>query len=383
MKILFVLENYFPFIGGAEVLFKNLCEGLAARGHEVVVVTSRLPGTSPTEMLNNVKIVRVKTPGRASRYWFTFLAIPLAIRMSGWADIVHTTTYNAAFPAWLAARLRRKKCLITVLEIIGPMWKDMIGMNPVMAWLHRSLEGMVVSLPFARYVAISRYTADCLRKHGADTSRIQVIYPGIDYTVFDPSKASRGAAREKLNISDRFLCLYYGRPGMSKGAEYLVAAVPLIIEKVKNSRLIMLLAHEPAAGYGRIRALIDRMGLGGYVRLFDPVSREDLPSYLAAADCVVVPSLSEGFGFSAAEACAMGVPVVASNVASLPEVVSGSYVLVEPRNARAIALGVEAVYNNMTLRTDRKVFLWSDCIDQYEELMAGLPAKRKEMDGEL
>ena len=70
-----------------------------------------------------------------------------------------------------------------------------------------------------------------------------------------------------------------------------------------------------------------------------------LPEQIMASDCVVVPSLSEGFGFSAVEACAMGKPVVVSNVASLPEVVSGQYVLVEAKNPKAIAKGVVQVFD--------------------------------------
>ena len=60
------------------------------------------------------------------------------------------------------------------------------------------------------------------------------------------------------------------------------------------------------------------------------MSRSELQSYIAASDCIVVPSLSESFGFAAAEACAMGKPIVASNVASLPEVVSARFILIEP-----------------------------------------------------
>jgi len=55
MKVLFVLEYYSPHIGGAEVLFKNLCEGLTGKGHDVAVVTLRLPGTQAFEITNGVK----------------------------------------------------------------------------------------------------------------------------------------------------------------------------------------------------------------------------------------------------------------------------------------------------------------------------------------
>jgi D-inositol-3-phosphate glycosyltransferase len=373
MRILFVLENYYPFIGGAEVLFKNLCEGLADKGDSVTVITTLLPGTQQKEILNGVNIVRIRTPHKAARYWFTFLAIPLSIKLAGHADMVHTTTYNGAFPAWLAARLQGKKCCITVLEIIGKHWTEMAGMSTIKAGLHQLLERVIISLPFDIYCAISNYTAGCIKLRGVSSELISVVYPGIDYQLFDPQRAVGKSIRRKLGIREEFIYMYYGRPGISKGAEYLVEAVPLILEKISNSKLLMLLAHEPADGYRNILMTISRLQLKDNVIIVDPVPRDQLPSYIAAADCVVVPSLSEGFGFSAAEACAMGKPVVASNVASLPEVVSGKYILIEPGSSQAIALGVEAVYNNKTSLAENKLFKWSDCVDAYRKIYARLP----------
>jgi len=368
VKILFVLENYYPFIGGAEVLFKNLCEGLAAKGHDVTVLTSRIPSTSPSDIVNGVRIVRINTPRRGSRYWFTFLAIPAAIRLAASSDIVHTTTYNGAFPAWLSARIRGKKCVITILEIIGRGWKEMAGMSLLSSSLHQWLEDAVISLHFDHFSAISGYTAECLKRYGKDGSRLSVIHPGIDYTLFDPLRSDGKAVRRKLNIEDEFIYMFFGRPGISKGAEYLVQAIPYINKLIAHSKLLLILAREPAGGYLKITGVLKTLGIMDSVILLDPVPRHELPGYIAAADCVVVPSLSEGFGFSAAEACAMEKPVVASNVASLPEVVSGTYILIEPKNAQAIAGAVEKVYNKQVGRYGKKMFTWSACISGYEEI---------------
>ena len=367
-----MLENYYPFIGGAEVLFKNLCEGLAAKGHDVTVLTSRIPGTSPSDLVNGVRIVRINTPRRGSRYWFTFLAIPAAIRLAASSDIVHTTTYNGAFPAWLSARIRGKKCVITILEIIGLGWKEMAGMSLLSSSLHRWLEDVIISLHFDHFIAISGYTAECLKRYAKDNSRISVIYPGIDYTLFDPQSSDGKEVRRKLNIEDEFIYMFFGRPGISKGAEYLVQAIPHISKSVANSKFLLILAREPAAGYRNITAMIETLGITNSVILLDPVPRRELPGYIAAADCVVVPSLSEGFGFSAAEACAMEKPVVASNVASLPEVVSGTYTLIEPKNTQAIAGAVEKVYNKQVVHSGKKMFTWSACISGYEEIYHNL-----------
>lgn len=365
MKFLFVLEYYSPHIGGAEVLFKNLCEGLAARGHNVTVVTLRLPKTVPFEMINGVKVHRVKTPKRGARYWFTFVAIPRALALAKQVDVIHTTTYNGALPGWLAAKLTGKKCLITVHEVIGSQWAHLAGMTWLMAKLHQLLERLILTLPFDMYVSVSQYTAGCLANLGIDQKRRTVIYNGIDHNLFNPEKADGNAIRYELNLGNRFIYMYYGRPGISKGVEYLVQAAPLIKQKIPDSKLLMLLANDPKDQYEKIRHMIRDLNIADSIILLDPVPRNDLPGYIAASDCVVVPSLSEGFGFTAAEACAMGKPVVASNVASLPEVVSGRYILVEPRNPESIARAVIDIYNGNAKYSERKMFSWEKCIQSY------------------
>jgi glycosyltransferase involved in cell wall biosynthesis len=372
MRILFVLENYYPFIGGAEVLFKNLCEGLAGRGHKVTVLTSLLQGTIPQENINGVSVRRIRLPSRGRRYWFSFVAIPQAIKLAGKADFVHTTTYNGAFPAWLAAKLRRRPAIITVLEILGPLWAKLEGMNLLSSFLHRLLERLIISLPFDHDVAISRYTSGCLRRYGVKDNRISVIYPGIDYHLFNPVTAKGKRVREQLYMADDlFVYMYFGRPGVSKGIVYLVKAVPLISTGIANSKLLLILSREPTEGYQRIISLIKDLDIEDKVILIDPVQRDALPDYVAASDCVVVPSLSEGFGFTAAEACAMGRPVVASDIASLPEVVSGKYLLIKPQDHVAIADGISAIYNNRYTSSATKMFFWERSINDYITLCYG------------
>jgi len=368
MKILFVLEHYYPFIGGAEVLFKQVCEGLVKKGHIVTVITSRLPQTSTFEIINGVSVYRINTSHRASRYWFTFLAVPLSIRMARSVDIIQTTTYNGAFPAWLASRLTGRKCIITVHEVIAEGWRSMMGMNPIMACLHRSLEHIIIILPFDHYIAVSSYTAERIKRCGVKKEKISTVYNGIDYELFDPQKADGRAVRSKLGLKDEFIYMYYGRPGISKGLEYLIRAVPLISEKISHAKLLMILGKMPSDGYKRITDLIKELHVEKSVILLEPVPRNQLPSYIAAADCVVVPSISEGFGFTAIEACAMRRPVVASNVASLPEVISGTFKLVPPADPSALADGIHSVFAGTVTTSEEKHFYWSDCINGYEKL---------------
>lgn len=364
MNILFVVEYYHPHIGGMETLFKNLCEGLVKRGHKVAVVTMRLPNTDKKEQLNCVRIHRVKCPN-VSRYWFTFLAIPAVLRMAKEADVIHTTTYNGAFPAWLASKIYRKPCVITVHEIFGNLWGEFQGMNKIVAWLHKALERAIIGLGFTRYVGVSNYTSSQIRECGKDAT---TVYNGIDYKFFNPKHYDKDSIRSLYSLEGKFVYLFYGRPGLSKGLEYLVSAVRLVWDKIPNSLAYLIVGNEPKDRRNMICEMINILDIGDSVRLIDSVAYILLPHQIMASDCVVIPSLSEGFGFSATEACAMGKSVVASNVTSLPEVVSGKYVLVEPRNPKAIARGIIDVYNGKFKKSKLKRFTWDKCVVGYEKI---------------
>jgi len=78
--------------------------------------------------------------------------------------------------------------------------------------------------------------------------------------------------------------------------------------------------------------------------------------------------LAEGFGFSAAEACAIDKPVSVSNVGALLEVISGKHAFFELRNPQAIADGVEKVYKGKAEYRSKKVFSWDHCIGEYLEI---------------
>jgi D-inositol-3-phosphate glycosyltransferase len=368
VKILFVLEYYPPYIGGMGTLFQNLCEGLVKRGHKVSVVTMRLPNTEKEEQLNSVRIHRVRCP-KFSRYWFTFLAIPAVLKMAKGADIIHTTTYNGAFPAWVASKVYRKPCVITVHEIWGKLWSEFASMKRTTASLHQFFEWLIIRLGFGCYVGVSNCTVARIKEHGQEAT---TVYNGIDYEFFNPHYLDRGEIRKQYGFLGRFVYLFYGRPGLSKGLEYLVSAIRLVKDKIPNSLAYLIVGDEPKDKWKQIRDLVDVLGVGDSVRWIDSVPYAILPHQIVASDCVVIPSLSEGFGFSAAEACAMGKPVVASNVTSLPEVVSGKYVLIEPRNPKAIARGIVDVYKGKFKKSKLKKFTWSECIDGYEEIYKDL-----------
>ena len=377
MKVVFVIENYHPHIGGVEIVFKQLAEALAEdKKNDIVVITHKLPKSKEYEIINNVKIYRVPVPSILSRYFFTFLALPKILKLAKDADILHTTTYNGAPPTRWAAMILKKPSVITIHEVIGKKWITFRTMNYLSAHLHKFLERLVVTLNFNTFVCVSRSTQRDLLNTNPDCNSV-VVYNGVDTRFWDPARYSGMELREKYDLKGRFVYLAYGRPGITKGFEFLVRAVKKISKEIPGSLLFMILSKDEQYidRHEMILDLIEELEIQDNVKIIDPVPRSELPNYIKMSDCVVVPSLSEGFGFTTAESCYMQKPVVVSDTTSLPEVVFGDYVLVRPRSPESIAQGVIDIFNNRGIHSKKKNFSVKKNIDGYKEVYEKLLKK--------
>jgi alpha-1,3-rhamnosyl/mannosyltransferase len=114
------------------------------------------------------------------------------------------------------------------------------------------------------------------------------------------------------------------------------------------------------------------MVASGQVRQLGYLSRQDLATVMAGATAMVYPSVYEGFGLPPLESMACGVPVIASNVSSIPEVVGDCGLLIDPADAQALALKMAQLLEDEVLRSqlaDRalarsQLFSWAKCTDQ-------------------
>ena len=342
MRLLYVLEYFPPHLGGVETLFDNVTAALARAGHTVLVVTLRVPGTAARETRGGVTIHRVRAPRWARRGFFTLLAFPVVLRLARWADIVHAATPNAAVPVWLAARIGRKPAVHTVHEVFAEIIAALPGLQPWRARLFQAYERTMLRLPFAHYFCVSRFTQERLvRLMGIPPQRASVAYNVIDYAFWDAALHAPRPLKAELGLPpEAFVFLYFGRPGFLKGVEYLIEAAARVRDRLPGSRLVLLLDDDPPDQYRRLRARIAARGLDDYVIVRPPAPRADLPGYLRGADCVVVPSVSEGFGYAAVEAATLGCRVITTAGHAVEEVVGESVTLVPARDADALAQAI-------------------------------------------
>ncbi|MEK7636850.1 MAG: glycosyltransferase family 4 protein [Patescibacteria group bacterium] len=375
MKIVYVLEYYYPHVGGVETLFQTVAEAMVKLGHSVVVYTSRLPNTLRNETRSGVRIIRLSVPPIGQRYFFTFFA-PLfiwpAIRK---ADVVHTTTYNAAWPGWLVATVFRRPVVLSIQEVWIDLWRMLPSMPWWSAWLHGLYERFIYSLPYARVVVGSQHTAEAV-KRANPKYHPEVVYHGVAIPAADPTITRETIRREWRTETTDFVLLYFGRPGWAKGIEIAVQGFALAIRERPNLKFVLQLSKNPLDRYQQIIHLLQELHLQEQVTIVPSCPRDQLASHILAADTVIVPSLSEGFGFSAAEACLLGQSVVVSQAASLPEVVSGRVVFFSPGDIRACAQAIIAASQGQWLHLPRKTFPWENTIANFVRIYSEVIDRR-------
>lgn len=191
---------------------------------------------------------------------------------------------------------------------------------------------------------------------GADENKTKWIPYGADAKAFHVNPADAQRIRAQLHLQeDDVMILAVGRLVYKKGFEFLVAAMPQILEGAPNARLVLV-------GYGDLRQELETqahaLGLNGRVTFAGRVPRQEIPAYFAASDIVSVPSVRDAAGNVdglpnvVLEGMAAGKPIVASNIAGFPDVIGSgeSGLLVPEKDSPALAGAVVRLAHDARLR---------------------------------
>ncbi len=183
--------------------------------------------------------------------------------------------------------------------------------------------------------AVSRSVEDDVIRHGLAASKAQVIHNGIDLEFFDRCSAEGAASTKGDSQGPLLACLASLHP--LKGQEYLLRAMPEILQSYPTARLLIV---GEGAGRARLEQLVQCLGVAKTVMM--PGFEPNIPALLPRIDVCVHPAVDEAFGLVLLEAMAARKAVVATNVGGVGEIVTDGEtgLLVPPRDGRAIARAV-------------------------------------------
>jgi glycosyltransferase involved in cell wall biosynthesis len=330
-SVLFSIETSDP--DGAEKMLINLAELLNKRGYRPVVCLleegwladeSRRCGYS-TYVIPLERTVDFRWVRRASK-----------MVASERIDIIHAHEFAMNTYCTLLAAIARVPCVATVH-----------GKNYSSDRWHRRMAYRAVAR-CARMIAVSDDIKSFLAtKVGVLRSRITTITNGIDIDRYSPASLSRRLFRDELGLSDdQPLIGCVGRLDGVKGHTFLVRAARTVCQRYPRAVFVL-------AGQGQLRDTLEEeanaLGIGQNVRFLG--YRHDVSAVLAALDIFVLPSLSEGLPLSLLEAMAASIPIVASNVGGIPEVVGDgqSGLLAEPGDPAGLAEKILMLLDNQAL----------------------------------
>jgi len=372
---------------GVGTYIRNLLQALAAAGtdHHYYVICSPEDKAKFADLPSNFEAV-VYSRRDSSR--LDHIELPRLIRRLR-ADVTHIPFHRV--PLLLA-----KPYAVTIHDLSSLFYDDASGILHTARGfrLRRGLERA------GGIIAVSGSTQrDVMNLVPAAAARVRLIYNAPDPLFLqrrlpeESSGAPQHAARERHRILERYqirypFLLYAGSIRPQKNIPRLIEAFAVARSGLENHGgfrdLRLIVIGDEISRHPDVRRAVIHSRVEHCVRFLGFVPFDTLRVFHELATAFVFPSLYEGFGLPPLEAMASGTPVIASAVSSLPEVVGGAAMLVNPENVFDIARGITEVLLNSELREEmirkgRKQaasFSWARTADEVLKLYEELGARR-------
>lgn len=340
MRVLFLCNS--TSWGGAERYVQAVADALTRRGHEIFAA---MPPRSPLFARLSATTAVIPLPLDLGPKLGTRTAIDLVLRwplylrrLMRWIrehrEALHIDLLHVQFKKeqLLATTVAARLGLPTIWTEHGALPEPIVKVLPAL-WIYRRMAGKTSAI-----ICVSEAVKRDLSHQGISSSLLRVCRNGIEVSEL-PTPSDRQIRREKARATlgfrrDQLLIAAIGRLSWVKGLHYLIEAVPAIVRRVDRAHLVIV---GDGPELTRLKKLATACGIAD--RITFTGHRDDIREVLAAIDVVAMPSLHEGMPFAALEAMDAGVPVVASRVGALPDLLAEGRagMLVQPGDVRALA----------------------------------------------
>jgi glycosyltransferase involved in cell wall biosynthesis len=333
--------------GGAEKVSLNFLQNVSRNLFEIHPILLFRPWETDSFLLKALKKADYpiidKIPvslGNHDHFWLIrrFRMIFSVLKQNHF-DLLHTHGYQADIIGIPAANVLRIPTISTCHGFIE---------NDRKLSLYIRLDRFVSRFS-NKIIAVSKDIQRNLTAHGIQSSRITVIPNAVDTEIDESSFSnSRHSVRKSFGFSDRdFVLGYAGRLSQEKGLIYLIEAVSIARKRDCPGKLFIIgegSQESELRVFSRKEGLEDHVVFAGF--------QSDVSQFFPAMELFVLPSLTEGTPMALLEAMAHGIPVIASEVGQIPEIIDSgkSGILVRPKDPEQIADAILFLHNNPSIR---------------------------------
>jgi glycosyltransferase involved in cell wall biosynthesis len=357
MRVLQVIDSL-P-LAGAEVLVKDLAPRLRMRGVDCDVAVLR-ELSSPLEA--SLQAAGVPLHATHVTKLYSLRQVPRLKKLMQCYDVVHVHLFPAQLWAVLAASQMNRRTALVTTEHGTSNLRRRWWLRPFDAWMY----------PHYKQIACNSEAtaAELIRWCPSVAPKIRVIANGIPLEVFENAQPAQLGAIPKGIMR----LIFVGRFEAPKDHATILRA----LTTVPDSYLLLI-------GDGPLRAQLESLArsLGIAERVTFLGRRPDVPQLLKASDIYIHSTTFDGFGIAACEAMAAGLPVIASDVPGLAQVVGPAGVLFPPGDDRALARELQALLSSPKRRQEmcdagrRRAQCFSiektvdGCIEMYQSVLSG------------
>ncbi len=332
-RLCIVTHTFLPHTGGIERVVNEQSKRLLQRNFEPMVVTNRI-GTAKQYVVDGVNVECYESLNTGFRLGIPY-SIPTVTSFKTFlkavksSKIVHAHGHpylTSLIAAKLAKRYNKPFVLTqhnTFIEY-DSIFDDVERLNDLAVGKETLKEA-------DKIITVSNATKDYVLSLGAKPNKIKVSHNGVDLVRFRPLRGKREEMRRKLGIAqDAIVALTVRRLVYKNGVDTLIESANIAVRK--NPKITFLVVGK-GPDFSNVQMTIRQLGIENNFRLTGFVKDEDLPFYYNAADFFVLPSKSgEGLPLVALEAMACGLPVIATNVGGIGEILMEDYGKLVPSN---------------------------------------------------
>ncbi len=374
-RILVSLTYYRPHISGLTIYVQRLVEAWVKRGYKVTLLTSRFNShLAREENYHGVKVVRVPVQWRLNKGVLMLTYPWQAAKLLGEHDFVHLHLPSLeALILALLARLKRKKVITTYhCDLQLPRFPGSRFLDQVIRLSH--------CFTLALSNVIVAYTED-FAQHSQLLphfySKIKVIIPPVIMPLVQ--KKDLQAWQKKVDWPAGTVIGMAARFAEDKGIEYLLKAIPLLLKKFPDLKIVFAGEYRQVVGENRYRERLQPLltAYRDHIKFFGILPQTEMPFFYHSLDCLVVASINstESFGLVQVEAMLCGTPVVATNLPGVrqPIQLTGMGEVVKIGDSRSLAAGIIKVLTQrkkyLRPRTEiEQIFSLSKTLEGYDQL---------------
>jgi len=345
MKIAMLVPFFYPHTGGTEKYVRDLSLELSKKGHEVTIISNNLPRKKKApkeEMIDGVKVIRLPAVEL-----FPYLPVTWSFKKKLIEDMDIVHTHGPAFSFTRSVPKKHKATHILTFHCDTIMFDKFMGLH-VPRWFQKAYE-FVMDIYIRRIIRRADMIISTTETY-ASTSPVlkdfahKVVPIGIHTDGIDGVIKKLGLTPDKKKDNQ---IIFLGRLAQNKGVDFLVKAMPKVLEKFPKTKLLICGEGEEKS---HLERLIKKFGIEKSIEWHGKLTFDQLVEYYYTSSVFVMSSISrlEAFGIVQLEAMACSTAVVCTDIPGPNAVMDKdkSGIIVKPRDPDSLADGLIKVLSD-------------------------------------